>query len=152
MLDLIKRNAVPAAVIRSAARGALSIPASEMFEILVYLTHHPVFGQEAKLTLAGWDESSARTVLCSSAAPQEVCGWKDRALNAHPLEVRNVLIDANAAARRCARTRRQEDHFHTAASPRSVAMAPCRYSSSKRPPAFIPGGRLAGQLAHRRLL
>ena len=72
MLDLIKRNAVPAAVIRSAARGALSIPADEMIEILVYLTNNPVVGQEAKLTLAGWDESSARTVLCSSAAPQEV--------------------------------------------------------------------------------
>ena len=72
MLDLIKRNAVPAPVIRSAARGALSIPADEMIEILVYLTNNPVVGQEAKLTLAGWDESSARTVLCSSAAPQEV--------------------------------------------------------------------------------
>ena len=72
LLDLIKQNAVPAGVMRSAARGALSLPASEIFQILVYLTENKNFGQEAAMTLARWDASSASAVLASTDAPQEV--------------------------------------------------------------------------------
>ena len=72
LLELIKQNAVPAAVMRSAAKGALSLPASEMFQILVYLTENKNFGQEAALTLARWDQTSASEALSSSDAPQEV--------------------------------------------------------------------------------
>src|SRR5215471_4388627 len=72
LLELIKQNAVPAAIIRSAARGALSLPALEMFQILVYLTENKNFGQEAAMTLARWDPSSASSVLASTDAPQEV--------------------------------------------------------------------------------
>ena len=72
MLDLIRSNAVPAAVVRSAARGALSVPAAEMIEILVFLTNNPVFAQEAKMTLAGWNEASAIAALSDPAAPKEI--------------------------------------------------------------------------------
>ena len=72
LLDLIKQNAVPAGVMRSAARGALSLPASEIFQILVYLTENRNFGQEAAMTLARWDAPSASAVLAGTDAPQEV--------------------------------------------------------------------------------
>lgn len=72
MLDLIKSNAVPAAVMRSAAKGALSVSGAEMIEILVYLTGNPVLGQEARMTLAQWDAAAASAALSSSAAAPEV--------------------------------------------------------------------------------
>lgn len=75
MFHLIKDNAVPAAVMRSAAKGALSLPATEMLQILVHLTGNPVFGQEAAMTLAGWDTASAVAVLSGSDAPEEVIGY-----------------------------------------------------------------------------
>src|SRR2546423_1485382 len=72
MLDLIKRNAVPAAVMRSAARGALPVSAEETIQILVYLTGNPLFAEEARMTLAGWEQNSAIQVLSGGTAPQEV--------------------------------------------------------------------------------
>src|SRR5947207_4843558 len=72
MLDLIKRNAVPAAVMRSAARGALPVSADETIQILVYLTGNPLFAEEARMTLAGWEQNSAIQVLSGVTAPQEV--------------------------------------------------------------------------------
>lgn len=72
MLQLIKTNSVPASVMRSAAKGALSLPTAEMLQILVHLTGNPVFTQEAALTLAKWDQASASEVLASPDAPREV--------------------------------------------------------------------------------
>jgi hypothetical protein len=72
MLELIRNNAVPATVMRSAARGALSLPAAEMLQILIHLTGNAVFGQEAALTLARWDHGSALAVLSGGDAPREV--------------------------------------------------------------------------------
>ena len=75
IFDQIKRNAVPAGVMRTAAKGALPVPAGEMLEILVYLTQNPVFGQDAKMTLAGWDIASAARILSNPGAPPEVLGY-----------------------------------------------------------------------------
>lgn len=75
MLDLMRQSAVPANIMRSAAKGALSLPAVEMLEILVFLAESPVFGEQAKLTLAGWDEASAAEVLASEATPREVLDY-----------------------------------------------------------------------------
>lgn len=75
MLDLIKQNAVPAAVMRSAAKGILSVSSSEMMQILVCLTANPDFGAQAKTTLAEWDTASAIEVISSSNAPQEVLDY-----------------------------------------------------------------------------
>jgi hypothetical protein len=72
MLELIRNNAVPAGVMRSAAKGALSVPAAEMLQILIHLTRSAVFGQEATLTLARWDHESALAVLSGTDAPPEV--------------------------------------------------------------------------------
>lgn len=75
ILDQIKRNALPAGAMRTAAKGALPVPAAEMVEILVYLTNNPVFGQDAKLTLAGWDLTATQEIVKDSAAPPEVLGY-----------------------------------------------------------------------------
>jgi hypothetical protein len=75
MVDLIKASAVPAPLMQVAARGALSLPAAEMLEVLVFLTHNPVFCNQAKLTLAGWEEKSARDVLSDPDAPAEVLAY-----------------------------------------------------------------------------
>ena len=84
MLELIRNNAVPAGVMRSAAKGALSVPAPEMLQILIHLTRNAVFGQEATLTLARWDHESALAVLSSSDAPQEVVEYFWDAKNRRP--------------------------------------------------------------------
>jgi hypothetical protein len=75
ILDQIKRNALPAAVLRTAAKGALPLPGPEMIEILVYLTHNPIFAQDAKMTLAGWDLQSAIEAVSHADAPPEVIGY-----------------------------------------------------------------------------
>jgi hypothetical protein len=72
ILELIKKNAVPVNVMRSAARGALPLPTEETLEVLVYLAQHPLFGQDARMTLAGWDAPSAMEVLSKDSATPEV--------------------------------------------------------------------------------
>jgi hypothetical protein len=72
ILELIKKNAVPVNVMRSAARGALPLSADETLEVLVYMAQHPLFGQDARMTLAGWDAQSALEVLNKDTATPEV--------------------------------------------------------------------------------
>jgi hypothetical protein len=96
MLQLIKNNAVPAAVMRSAAKGALSVPAAEMIEILVYLTGNNVFSEEAEMSLAKWDETSLAAILSSSDARPEVLEYfwdeKNRRRGLLPALVENPQI------------------------------------------------------------
>lgn len=72
MIDLIRQSQVPANVVRSASKGALALPPGEMIEILVYLTASPIFGEEARMTLAGWDEASALAACSDPTTPREV--------------------------------------------------------------------------------
>ena len=76
MIDLVRTSAVPANLMQAAARGALSVPSDEMVEILVYLaTHNKVFGQLARMTLAGWDEKSCLQIAANPQAPLEVLDY-----------------------------------------------------------------------------
>jgi hypothetical protein len=84
MIDLIRDSAVPAHLMRTAARGALSLPAGEMLEILVYLSRHPLFGEQSQLTLASWDIASAQAVVSDPTAPQEVLGYFSEPQNLRP--------------------------------------------------------------------
>lgn len=79
ILELIKKNAVPVNVMRSAAKGALPLPAGEMLEVLVYLTQNSLFGQDARMTLAKWDAQSAIDVLSKDDTAAEVLlyFWQD---------------------------------------------------------------------------
>jgi hypothetical protein len=86
MIDLIRVAAVPSNIVQSAAKGALAMPAPEMIEILVYLAlHNDVFGEQARLTLAGWDEKSARAVACDLSAPKEVLDYMIAPENVRPV-------------------------------------------------------------------
>ncbi|ABF41339.1 hypothetical protein Acid345_2338 [Candidatus Koribacter versatilis Ellin345] len=75
MIELIKSSAIPANMMRSAAKGALSVAPGEMIEILVYLAGHPVFGKEASLTLAGWSEKDAKLVLADPKCSPDVLNY-----------------------------------------------------------------------------
>src|SRR5947209_13416811 len=75
LIEMIRQSAVPAGVMRSAARGALAVPAGEMLEILVYLSEHPVFGEQARMTLASFDEAGSATALADPNTPREVLDY-----------------------------------------------------------------------------
>jgi hypothetical protein len=76
MLDLIRNSQVPANLMHSAARGSLSVPGAEMIEILVHLAiHHKGLADQAKLTLAGWDEQACLAAVSDPATSVEVLGY-----------------------------------------------------------------------------
>src|SRR5208283_5607356 len=76
MLDLIRNSEVPSNLMQSAARGALAVPPGETIEILVHLAlHNKMFGDQARLTLAGWDEKSSLAVAADPKASAEELGY-----------------------------------------------------------------------------
>jgi hypothetical protein len=72
MVELIRKGAAPASMMRRAARGELSLPASEAIEILVALAANRTLGREAEQTLAGWDEASLAEVAGNAEISMEV--------------------------------------------------------------------------------
>ena len=85
MIDLIRASAVPSNLMQSAARGALAVPPQEMIEILVYLAvHNKVFGDQARLTLAGWDEVSSRAAASDPKTSKEVLEYFIASENLRP--------------------------------------------------------------------
>jgi hypothetical protein len=85
MLELIRASAVPANLMQSAAKGALSVPPQEMIEILVHLaTQSKVFGEQASLTLAGWEEASSLAAASNPNTPKEVLDYLIDARNLRP--------------------------------------------------------------------
>jgi hypothetical protein len=92
MIDLIRSSAVPATLVQAAARGALSVPPAEMIEILVYLANHnKVFGQQARMTLAGWEEKSSLEAAADPNSPAEVLEYFSAAENLRPRLLPAVL-------------------------------------------------------------
>ena len=76
MLDLIRNSQVPSNLMQSAARGALAAPPGETIEILVHLAlHNKLFGEQARLTLAGWDEKASLAVAADPKSSPEVLGY-----------------------------------------------------------------------------
>lgn len=95
MIELIKQSAVPAAVMRSAARGALSLPPAEMVEILVHLSSHHMFGEQAKLSLAGYDSGAMRQVAADPATPPYVIDYLASPENVRAEILASVLANPN---------------------------------------------------------
>src|SRR5258706_12097591 len=76
MLDLIRSSRLPSNQMQFAARGALLVPPGEAIEILVYLAlHHKLFGEQARLTLAGWDEKASMAAAADPKTSAEVLGY-----------------------------------------------------------------------------
>lgn len=98
MIDLIRASAVPSNLMQAAARGALSIPPAEMIEILVYLANHnKVFGEQAGLTLAGWDETASRAAAADPHTPQEVLEYLLAPRNLRPILLPMLLENPSVA-------------------------------------------------------
>jgi hypothetical protein len=92
MLELVRASAVPATLMQSAAKGALSIPPQEMIEILVHLaTQNRVFAEQASLTLAGWDEVSLLAASSNPQTPKEVLEYLIDARNVRPALLHALL-------------------------------------------------------------
>ncbi len=76
VLELIRNSQLPSNLMQSAARGSLSVPPGEMIEILVYLAlHHKLFGDQARMTLAGWDEKASLAAAADPGTSNEVLGY-----------------------------------------------------------------------------
>lgn len=76
MIDQIRASRLPSNMMQFAARGALQVPAAENIEILVYLAlHNKVFGELAKMTLAGWDEKASLAAASDPRTPPEVLNY-----------------------------------------------------------------------------
>jgi len=72
-IDQIRASRLPSNMMQFAARGALSVPAAENIEILVFLAlHNKVFGDTARMTLAGWDEKASLAAAADPHTPPEV--------------------------------------------------------------------------------
>jgi hypothetical protein len=84
MLDMIKQSAIPANLMRTAAKGALALPAPEMVEILVFLAAHSVVGEQARMTLAGWDVQQSAAIAADAATPVEVLEYLINPKNLRP--------------------------------------------------------------------
>ena len=98
MIDLIRASAVPSNLMQAAARGALAVPPGEMIEILVHLAiHNKVFGEQAKLTLAGWDEVSSRAAVSDSNTSKEVLEYFAAAENLRPALLPALLENPSLA-------------------------------------------------------
>ncbi|HET7209855.1 MAG TPA: hypothetical protein VFI95_25005 [Terriglobales bacterium] len=85
MIDLIRKSAVSATIMQAAARGALAVPPEEVIEILVHLANHnKVFGAQARMTLAGWDEKSSLAAAANAKTSAEVLRYLSAEENLRP--------------------------------------------------------------------
>jgi len=76
MIDQIRASKLPSNMMQFAAKGALSVPPDENIEILVYLAkHNKIFGDLARLTLAGWDEKASLAAASDPKTPREVLDY-----------------------------------------------------------------------------
>jgi hypothetical protein len=76
MIEQIRHSQFPSNLMHAAARGALAAPPGEMMEILVHLAlHNKVFGEQAQMTLAGWDEKASQSVAADPSTSREVLGY-----------------------------------------------------------------------------
>jgi hypothetical protein len=76
IIDQIRASKLPSGMMQFAARGALQVPAAENIEILVHLAlHNKVFGELAKMTLAGWDEKACTAAAADPQTSAEVLDY-----------------------------------------------------------------------------
>jgi hypothetical protein len=90
MVDLVRKSQLSSNMMHAAARGALAVPPGEMLEILVHLAlHNKVFGEQARMTLAGWDETACQSVAADPATDREVLDYL-----ISPKNIRSSLLPA----------------------------------------------------------
>jgi hypothetical protein len=76
MIDQVRASKLPSNMMQFAARGALSVPPDENLEILVHLAkHNKVFGDLARMTLAGWEEKASLAAASDPKTAREVLDY-----------------------------------------------------------------------------
>jgi hypothetical protein len=84
-IDLIRASKLPSNMMQFAAKGALQVPPDENIEILVYLAkHNKIFGDTARLTLAGWDEKASLAAAADPKTAREVLDYLIASENLRP--------------------------------------------------------------------
>lgn len=92
MIDQIRASKLPSGMMQFAARGALQVPSAENIEILVHLAvHNKVFGELARMTLAGWDEKASRAAAADPQTPPEVLNYMISPDNLRPALLPELL-------------------------------------------------------------
>jgi hypothetical protein len=92
MLDQIRASALSANLVQAAARGALVLAPEETIEILVYLaTNNKVYGDLARMTLAGWDEKSSLAAAANPKTAPEVLQYFVSPQNLRPKLLPSLL-------------------------------------------------------------
>jgi hypothetical protein len=96
MIDQVRASKLPSNMMQFAARGALSVPPDENLEILVYLAkHNKVFGDLARMTLAGWDEKASLAAASDPKTAREVLDYLVAPENLRP-KLLPALLDNSA--------------------------------------------------------
>jgi len=89
-IDQIRASKLPSNMMQFAARGALQVSPAENIEILVYLArNNKVFGDLARMTLAGWDEKASLAAASDPQTTPEVLNYL-----ISPDNLRPVLLPA----------------------------------------------------------
>jgi len=92
MIDQIRASKLPSSMMQFAARGALQVSPAENIEILVHLAlHNKVFGDLARMTLAGWDEKACLAVCADPQTPREVLDYFSASDNLRPKLLQALL-------------------------------------------------------------
>ena len=103
MLELVRTSQLSSHQMMSASKGALRVPAAEMVEILVYIAeHNKIFRETARMTLAGWDEASAKQIAADPNTPREVLDYWLLAANIRPALLPVLLENPSASAAKIA--------------------------------------------------
>ncbi len=116
MIELIRASKLPSNMMQFAAKGALSVSPEENIEILVYLArHNKIFGDTARLTLAGWDEKSSLAVASDPKTPSEVLDYLIAPENLRPQLLPALLENSSVSEGELSRSA-------LAASPGAIAV------------------------------
>src|SRR5216684_6174787 len=114
-IDQIRANKLPSNMMQFAAKGALSVPPDENIEILVYLArHNKIFGDLARITLAGWDEKASLAAASDPKTSREVLDYLVAPENLRPKLLPALLENPSVAESELAK-------FAISASTESIA-------------------------------
>ncbi|HZW81720.1 MAG TPA: hypothetical protein VFF50_14695 [Candidatus Deferrimicrobiaceae bacterium] len=114
-IDQIRASKLPSNMMQFAARGALSVPPDENLEILVYLArHNKVFGDLARMTLAGWDETASLAAASNPQTARDVLDYLVSPENLRPKLLPALLENPSVAESELVK-------FAISASPENIA-------------------------------
>ncbi|MGB8583876.1 MAG: hypothetical protein WCD47_23880 [Candidatus Sulfotelmatobacter sp.] len=114
-IDQVRASKLPSNMMQFAARGALSVPPDENLEILVYLArHNKVFGDLARMTLAGWDETASLAAASDPKTAREVLDYLVSPENLRPKLLPSLLENPSVPESELAK-------FAISASPENIA-------------------------------